>query len=586
MHSLDSSRTFRPTQRVLNAVMKKVMGMNRGTEQTTSRSTGPVVLLIRDGWGIGKDEPGNAVLAANTPIADQLLATAPHATLEAAGEAVGLRAGVMGSSEVGHLNMGAGRIVTQEMARVDSALKDGSLFQKARFRALVDHCLETGAAFHLMGLVQDQGVHAEQAHLHAILRHLASKGLKRLFIHFFSDGRDTPPRSARTFLERLEALLAELGVGAVASVMGRYYGMDRATNWDRTELAFRALVLGEGRHAHAAREAIDAAYARADAGEKPGEHPLESDEFIGPTLIVDEQGQPLGLVQEGDAVLHFNYRQDRTIQLTRAFVEPGFDAFDVSARPAVVYAGLTKYYDEFEFNVLDPLSMEGLLGEVLSELGISQLRISEFQKFRHVTSFFNGKRIEPYPLEDRVMVPSITIPEDQKPEMSAYETTTLAEAAILGGRTALKKAAAEMEELTCSFCEDDSQGEGSYPFIAINLANCDMVGHTGVFDAAVRAVESVDECTGRILAAVERANGSILITADHGNAEEMLDASGNVQTAHSLNDVDAFLLRFDGQPVKLRSHGILSDVAPTMLELLGIKIPEQMTAQSLLEPSA
>jgi len=562
------------------------MGLNQGTQHASSRQPGPVVLLIRDGWGIGKDGPGNAVLAAKTPIADRLLHTAPRTTLEAAGEAVGLRAGVMGSSEVGHLNMGAGRIVKQEMVRVDEALKDGSLFEVERFRTLVDHCLQTDAAFHLMGLVQDQGVHAEQAHLHAILRYLASRGIQKVFVHFFSDGRDTPPRSALTFVKRLEKLLAELGIGAVASVMGRYYGMDRASNWDRTELAFRALVLGEGKRAQSATEAVESAYTRADAGEKDSEQPLESDEFIFPTLIVDKSDEPIGLIREGDAVLHFNYRQDRAIQLTRAFVEADFALFAVAYRPAVVYAGLTKYYDEFPYNILEPLSMKGLLGEVLSNLGIPQLRISEYQKFRHVTSFFNGKRIASFPLEDRVMVPSITIPENLKPEMSAYETTKLAEAAILGGRTALRKTAAGMEGLVCSFCDDDTHGADRYPFIAINLANCDMVGHTGVFDAAVRAVEVVDECCGRIMAAVERVNGIVLITADHGNVEEMLDVEGNVQTAHSLNDVDAFLLRDDGERVVLRSHGILSDVAPTILELLGIECPAEMTAQSLIQPEA
>ncbi len=557
--------------------------MNRSARENPA---GPVVLLIRDGWGIGKDDPGNAVLAAKTPVEDGLLKTAARTVLGAAGESVGLRAGVMGSSEVGHLNMGAGRIVQQEMVRVDEAIADGSLFETKRFRELVDNCQSHDSAFHLLGLVQDQGVHADQAHLHAILRALVARGIRKLYVHFFSDGRDTPPRSALRFLDRLEAVLSELGTGAVASVMGRYYGMDRAENWDRTEAAFRALVLGEGRRAASARAAIEEAYARADAGEESEGHPLESDEFIQPTLIVDAAGEPVATIKDGDSVLHFNYRQDRTIQLSRAFVEPDFQPFDVSYRPSIAYAGMTKYYDEFPYNLLEPLSMKGLLGEVLADRSMRQLRIAEYQKYRHVTSFFNGKRIEAFRLEDRVMIPSITIPENEKPEMSAYETTRLAVAAIQGGRQALRSEAAGMDGLTCNFC-DDASADGDiddnvYPFIAINLANCDMVGHTGVFDAAVKAVETVDECTGKILDAVRNATGTILITADHGNVEEMLDANGNVHTAHSLNDVHAYLIPRDGETVNLRPHGILSDIAPTILELLGIEPPAEMTATSLI----
>jgi len=479
------------------------------------------------------------------------------------------------------------------MVRVDEAIASGAFFQSDRFQSLVDNCLTHGSAFHLMGLVQDQGVHADQAHLFATLRHIAGQGIHRIFVHFFSDGRDTPPRSALGFLTQLEDVLAEIGTGTVATVMGRYYAMDRVLNWDRTEAAFRALVFGEGKRASSAQAAIEEAYARAEACTRAGAgvqsetQPLESDEFIYPTVIVDAEGEPIGIIRDNDSVMHFNYRQDRTIQLSMVFCDEGFAAFDVAGRPNVTYAGLTKYYDEFPFNILEPLSMDGLLGEVLAGRGIRQLRISEYQKFRHVTSFFNGKQIEAMPFEDRVLIPSITIPENLKPEMSAFETTELAVAAIREGREGLRAAAVGFEDLTCSFCEDsgDSAPEGNaYGFIVINLANCDMVGHTGVFKAAVKAVEAVDVCTGRLIDAVRSANGIILITADHGNVEEMLDRDGHTKTAHSLNDVDAFLISRAGESVELRPRGILSDIAPTILDLLGIESPPEMTALSLIKP--
>ena len=568
----------------------------------SSANAGPVVLLIRDGWGIGKDEPGNAVLVAHTPVADSLPGRAAHSVLEAAGEGVGLRAGVMGSSEVGHLNMGAGRIVKQEMVRVDNAIASGALFASDRFQLLVDNCLKHGSAFHLMGLVQDQGVHADQAHLYAILRHLAGQGVRRIFVHFFSDGRDTPPRSALRFLAQLEDVLAEIGTGAVASVMGRYYAMDRVLNWDRTEAAYRAMVFGEGKRASSAKSAIEEAYARADAltradastgagaGVQNEVGPLESDEFIRPTVIVDATGAPIGIIRDNDSVLHFNYRQDRTIQLSMAFCDEGFTSFDVGSRPSISYAGLTKYYDDFPFNVLPPLLMDALLGEVLADRRMRQLRISEYQKYRHVTSFFNGKRIEAFPFEDRVSIPSITIPENLKPEMSAFETTKLAIAAILDGRKGLRAEAVSVEGLTCSFCEEasaDSGPEGNeYGFIVINLANCDMVGHTGVFEAAVKAVEVVDICTGMIIDAVRSANGIVLITADHGNVEEMLDRDGQAKTAHSLNDVAAFLIPRSADSVELRPRGVLSDIAPTILDLLSVEPPPEMTADSLIKRAA
>jgi 2,3-bisphosphoglycerate-independent phosphoglycerate mutase len=550
----------------------------------------PLVLLIRDGWGIGPDHEGNAVKAANTPNCDRLLAEYPNTVIEASGEAVGVRAGSQGSSEVGHLNMGAGRIVEQEIVRVDKAIADGSLFELPKYAQAVEHCKQTGATFHLMGLVQDQGVHATQEHLFAFLRNLAQAGLEKdqVCVHFFGDGRDTPPRSALRYLESLEKVMDECGLGRVASVMGRFWAMDRAENWQRTEKAFNALVHGEAPFtASSAREAIEQAYARADEQIEKGEDNPETDEFIRPTLIVDDSGGPLGVIASGDVVLHTNYRQDRAIQLTRAFVDDEFDGFErTGGKPDVVYLGLTRYYDEFDRALIPPMNMSKLLGQVLCEHRLRQLRIAEFQKYRHVTSFFNGKAIEPFAGEDRIQVDSITVPEDQKPEMSAYEVTDLVVKAVCEGVSAARQEAESLdyahlelgEELE-GFCPTDE----TYDVIVVNYANGDMVGHTGVFEAARKAIEAVDECTGRVVEAVLAKGGTLLVTADHGNAEAMLDPNtGDVQTAHTTSLVECILVGEDTKNRKLIDKGKLSDLAVTMLEILGIDTPEEMTAESLL----
>ena len=438
---------------------------------------------------------------------------------------------------------------------------------------------------------------------------LRRQGLEKVHVHFFADGRDTPPRSALVYLERLEKKFAEFGTGQVASVMGRYYGMDRGKNWERTRKAYEALVYGKGHRARSAREAIEAAYARADAElarrkQHPGEEidePVETDEFIQPTLIVGSDGQPIALIRPGDSVIHFNYRQDRAIQLTQAFVEEDFTAFDRGPRLDICYLGLTRYYDEFDREIVPPMNMANLLGEVLSRRGLWQLRISEYQKFRHVTSFFNGKRIEPFPMEDRIQVPSITIPEDQKPQMSACEVTELALCAVSEGIAAVRRRAAEMrlriqtkeapegELKPCDLHFDtssplpDQRAADTYDFIVLNFANCDMVGHTGVLEAAVKAVETVDECTGRVVDAVLARGGTVIVTADHGNAEQMLDEDGKPHTAHTTNDVECILVSPRGKEVRLREEGILADIAPTVLELMGLTAPPEMTARSLLD---
>ncbi len=553
----------------------------------------PVVLIVRDGWGIGRDYPGNAVSLAHPEVLAHILATYPNTVLGAAGRAVGLRPGYQGSSEVGHLNMGAGRVVEQEIVRVDKLIESGELFRHPALLSATEHCRPRGSALHLMGLLQDQGVHATEEHLYALLDLARREGLTRVFVHVFSDGRDTPPRSALVYLERLERKIAALGVGRIASVMGRYYAMDRALNWDRVQRAYDCMVRGVGLHATSATVAIEHAYARADAtiaaragGTREGEL-IETDEFVQPTLIVGPDGAPLATIQAGDAVIHFNFRQDRAIQLTRAFVDEAFTGFARGPRLDVRYRGLTRYYDEFPDAVLPPMNMEQLVGEVVSAAGLWQLRIAEYQKYRHVTSFFNGKLVRPYPGEDRVLVPSVTVTEDQKPEMSAYEVTELAVTAIRDGIAAVRARAAVAPgcevEIEPSRALPVERGLGTYDLIVLNYANCDMVGHTGVLAAAVKAVAVTDECIGRVIDATRARGGVVIVTSDHGNAEQMLDPdTGAVQTAHTTNDVECVLVSDELQSARLRPHGVLADIGPTLLELLGLPIPPPMTAESLL----
>jgi 2,3-bisphosphoglycerate-independent phosphoglycerate mutase len=541
----------------------------------------PLVLLIRDGWGIGIDSPGNAVTRAKMQHLPKLLKEYPNTRLGASGRAVGLRDGIQGSSEVGHLNMGAGRVVEQEIVRVDSLIESGEFFHHPKLLGAIENCRKHGSSLHLMGLVQDQGVHATDEHLYALLDLAQRQKFSPVFIHFFADGRDTPPQSALTHLERLEKKIQEYGVGRIASVMGRYYAMDRGKNWERTKRAYDAIVSGKGFRARSAKEAIEQAYRRTN----PDTQGQETDEFIQPTLILDEKSSPV-TVKPGDSVIFFNFRQDRAIQLTMAFVEPEFSFFDRGPKLDVNYLGMTRYYDEFTHYVIPPMNMANLVGELLSRAGLWQLRISEYQKYRHVTSFFNGKRIEPYPREDRIQIPSISVPEDTKPEMSAHEVTALAVEAITGGIEAVRRKAKASDGVAVQFdgSLEASRGRDTYDVIIMNYANTDMVGHTGNLEAAVKAVEVVDRCIGAVTEATLKRDGTIMITADHGNVEQMIDPmTGTVQTAHTLNDVDFILAGADVKTARLRSYGILSDVGPTMLELLGIPIPKEMTAASLLE---
>jgi 2,3-bisphosphoglycerate-independent phosphoglycerate mutase len=551
----------------------------------------PIVLIIRDGWGHREEADGNAVKLARTPVHDRLLRTFPTTRLQAAGTAVGVREGNQGSSEVGHLNMGAGRIVEQEIVRVDKLLASRDFFANPKLTAALRHCQAHRSRLHLMGLVQDQGVHAHEDHLYGLLDFYAHHGFDRVFVHVFSDGRDTPPQSALIYLERLEKKLDELGIGRVASVIGRYYAMDRDRQWERTKRAWDALVRGVGLRATSAREAIESAYRRRVSESVPiaadtTVADVETDEFIQPTLVVGTDGAPLATIQPGDAAIHFNYRQDRAIQLTKAFVEDPFDppGFARGPRLPIVYLGLTRYYDEFAEYIVPPKNMANLLGEVLSGRGLWQLRLSESQKFRHVTSFFNGKRLAPFPHEDRIQVRSLKVREDEAPEMRARAVTDFAATALGEGIRSTRALAGRTDDVTTELDADTPADDARYDVLIMNYANPDMVGHTGSLQAAIAAVEVVDECIGRVVTAAHRVGGDVLITSDHGNVEQMIDpVTGGPQTAHTCWDVDFILACRDLRDRALRPTGILADVAPTILDLLDLPVPAEMTAKSLLD---
>ncbi|MFP4467092.1 MAG: 2,3-bisphosphoglycerate-independent phosphoglycerate mutase [Candidatus Goldiibacteriota bacterium] len=511
-----------------------------------------VMLIIRDGWGKAPEGKYNAVANADTPNNDEFMKKYPHTLLGAAGLDVGVPDGYQGSSEVGHLNMGAARIVKQEIVRIDEAIEDGSLFSVEIMKKAFENAKQEGRALHLMGLVQDEGVHAHQNHLFALLKHAAEEGVKDVYIHFFADGRDTPPRSSLVYLEALKEKMEEYKTGKIGTVIGRYYAMDRGQKWDMTDKAFNAIVKAEGIKETDAESAIKNSYEKdklSDGGEM-------GDEYIPPRIIGDYPG-----VKDGDSVIHFNYRQDRAIQLTNAFVEDDYKG-KRDRKPDVVYVGLTRYYDSFKNNVLAPLDegkeMANLVGEVVSKAGMKQLRLTETQKFKHVTSFFNGKMVEPYKGEDRIEIEGRFDPSSfaEHPEMEAYR---------------VKDKALEILK------------NPSYDFITINFANCDMVGHTGVYEAARKAVEVVDECTGEVVRAAREAGYVVLITADHGNAEEMAnERTGALKTAHTTNPVEFIYIGDDASGLELKKEGVLADIGATVLELLGLEKPEEASAQSLI----
>jgi 2,3-bisphosphoglycerate-independent phosphoglycerate mutase len=515
----------------------------------------PVALIIRDGWGLSDELQGNAVAAAATPCNDHFRQAYPWTILECAGEAVGLPDGYQGSSEVGHLNMGAGRIVIQELKRIDDGLRTGALFESPKWQALVKTWRERGSRLHLLGLLQDEGVHAHQEHLFKIMRRARTEFPEGgIIVHPFLDGRDTPPRSTLEYVAKLRLVMEEVGGCRIGTAMGRYYAMDRSENWGLTDTAYGCIVDADGRAAESIEQAIRDSYER---DRTPDDVPM-FDEYIPPICHADYDG-----VRDGDCILHTNYRQDRAIQLTKAFVDPAYPG-KIQVRPKIVYLGLTRYYDEFTEYMMGPMSgggeMNHLLGQVIADAGLKQLRIAETQKFRHVTSFFNGKSTTPYKGEEQVEVPSRFDPATfaTHPEMEAYNVTA---------------------ELLRRI------ENNPYSFIAVNYANGDMVGHTGNLDSARRAIEVVDECVGNLVTRLLELDAHVLITADHGNAEQMLDPeTGMTKTSHSLNPVELIYVASDSSGCALRARGKLSDIAPTVLHLMHLPVPAEMTADNLLVP--
>lgn len=504
----------------------------------------PVALIIMDGFGMAAPGLGNAISLARTPVLDHLFETCPWTTLSASGRAVGLPEGQMGNSEVGHLNMGAGRIVYQELTRIDAAIEDGSLLENSVLREAIGAAVADGRAVHFMGLLSDGGVHSHQEHLYALVRMAASLGATRVFVHAFLDGRDVPPTSGLGFVRRLQRVLGEIGVGCVATVSGRYYAMDRDNRWERVERAWRALALGEGVVTDSAIEAIAASY---DEG--------VTDEFVVPA-VVHEGGKPVARVESGDALVFFNFRPDRAREITRAFTDSGFSGFERPVTPDVRFVCLTEYDPTIPAPVAFPKDLPCcVLADVVADAGLRQLHIAETEKYAHVTFFFNGGVEAPKAGEERILVPSPKVATyDLQPEMSAPEVTRRLVEAIRADRA---------------------------DFYVVNYANCDMVGHTGVLEAAVAAVEAVDAGVGAVVDAIRQRGGSAIITADHGNAEQMRDPStGEAFTAHTLNPVP-FICVADGVS-GVRSGGVLADVAPSVCELLGVAVPDEWTARSLL----
>ena len=507
----------------------------------------PVLLVILDGFGYREDADFNAIAHANKPNWDRLWANYPHTLIRTSEMSVGLPAGQMGNSEVGHLNIGAGRVVYQELTRVDVAIEDGSFQRNPAFTAAIAEVKQSGKALHLLGLLSPGGVHSHENHLLAMLDLAKQSGLTQVYVHAFLDGRDTPPRSAAASLQRLQAHCAALGVGRIASVVGRYFAMDRDNRWDRVQTAYDLLTAGRAPYAAATADAaLAAAYAR-----------NENDEFVQATAIVPPGAAPVAM-SDGDAVIFMNFRADRARQLTHTLTDPDFAGFTRARFPRLSHVvTLSHYGDDVQASAaFAPEAIKNGIGEYLSNLGLKQLRIAETEKYAHVTYFMSGGCEQPYPGEDRILVPSPKVATyDLQPEMSAVEVTDKLVAAI---------------------------GSREYAAILCNYANGDMVGHSGNMEAAVRAVETLDACIGRVVAAAQQAGCEVLITADHGNAEQMLDrATHQAHTAHTLNEVPCLYV---GRPAQMLAGGALKDVAPTLLAMMGLPQPAEMTGHSLIQP--
>ncbi len=502
-----------------------------------------VLLCIMDGWGINKDCPKDATKEANTPNIDKFYKEEPNIQIFADGEHVGLPDGQMGNSEVGHLNIGAGRIVYQELTKINKEIKDGEFFKNEKFLNAVKHVKENNSSLHMYGLVSTGGVHSSLDHILALIEFAKQEGLKKVYLHAFLDGRDTPPQSAVGFLETVESKLKEAGLPPIASVTGRYYAMDRDNRWERVEKAYNMLVLGEGNKAESAIEAVKASY-------KKG----VNDEFVEPTVI----NVPNSRIEDNDAIIFFNFRPDRAREISKAVNFENFDGFKRKAvRKSIYYVTFTQYDATFPFPVaFEPQKLTNILGEVLDKNGIKQFRTAETEKYAHVTFFFNGGVEAPNKLETRVLVNSPKVATyDLQPEMSAYQVC---------------------DEVLKALDNKD------YGFILVNFANPDMVGHTGVMEAAVKACETVDECVGKIVAKAKANGVAVVLTADHGNAECMEDKTTHAPyTAHTTNPVPLFVI--NAGDVKLKTTGALCDIAPTVLDIMGIKKPEEMTGQSLIK---
>ena len=504
----------------------------------------PVMLMILDGFGLSNNLEGNAVYAANKPNYDNIIEKYPHTKLRASGLDVGLPEGQMGNSEVGHLNIGAGRIIYQELTRITKEIKEGGFFENAAFNKAIDKAIELNSSLHLLGLLSDGGVHSHIDHLKALIKLASDKGAKKVFVHAFLDGRDVQPGSALKYIAELEEYMEQIGVGKIATVSGRYYAMDRDKRWERVELAYNAMVLSKGEESSSAIETVKSAF-----------HDNKTDEFVLPTVIM-EQGKPVAAISNNDSVIFFNFRPDRAREITRAINDKVFNGFKREALN-LVYVCTTQYDISIE-NVDVAYTQESFtntLGEYVSKLGKNQLRIAETEKYAHVTFFFNGGVEAPNDNEDRALIPSPKVATyDLKPEMSAYEVT---------------------EELLKRL---DS---GLYDMIILNFANPDMVGHTGDFKAAKKAIETVDECLGKIVNNVLAKDGTVFVTADHGNAEQMIDfSSGEPMTAHTTNSVPFTYVSNHGKGLK--DTGILADIAPTILDAMGLTPPKEMTGKSLI----
>jgi len=507
----------------------------------------PLLLMILDGWGINPDRTNNAVAMANTPNLDSLIATYPHTQIKTSGLAVGLPEGQMGNSEVGHLNLGAGRVVYQDLTMISKAIVEGDFFTNPNLLDCIARTKSAGGRLHLAGLLSDGGVHSHNSHLYALLELAKKTGLTEVFVHCLLDGRDTPPQSGAAYLEELENEIKRIGIGTIATVMGRYYAMDRDNRWDRVEKAYSAIVRGDGVCQKSASTAIRNSYAT-------GVH----DEFVVPCVICKDD-LPVGSLRDGDGFVFFNFRSDRAREITRALALDEFSGFARDDRPALAsYVCMTEYDATFGLPIaFSQAELTNILGDVLAKAGKRQLRIAETEKYAHVTFFFNGGVEEPFPGEERCLIPSPkeVATYDQKPEMSAFLVTDALQAKL---------------------------AEERYDVIILNLANCDMVGHTGIIPAAIKAVEAVDCCVGRLIAAVLEKGGTALVTADHGNAEQMRDAGGEPFTAHTTNPVWLVLVDDARKGTALREGGRLADIAPTILAMLGLPKPVEMSGESLL----